>query len=179
MEKELNLMGKEKIRIVIKRDRRRGRTKGGSAEGCMDSTRRGATWLIVLAIIGLPLIVGCVGPRWTGLSDIKKKEMAPEYDSVRITSRPSGARVFVEESLVGLTPLNVELSFRRVKCYRENVLMDGDKILERKRLDYGMEYIPENYDIKIYKRGYRAHVIKHKGDNQEGRYQANIVLREE
>jgi hypothetical protein len=57
--------------------------------------------------------------------------------------------------------------------------MDGDKILERKRLDYGMEYIPENYDIKIYKRGYRAHVIKHNGDNQDGRYQATIVLREE
>ncbi|NIS60713.1 MAG: PEGA domain-containing protein [Proteobacteria bacterium] len=145
----------------------------------MGSTIKGAARLTVLAIIGLSLIAGCAGPRWTGLSDIKKKEMAPEHDTVRISSRPSGAKVFVEERLVGLTPVNVELSFRRVKCYRENVLMDGDKILERKRLDHGMEYIPEHYDIKIYKRGYRAYAIKHKGDNQDGRYHANIVLRAE
>lgn len=145
----------------------------------MGSTIKGSIRLIALAIIGLSLIAGCAGPRWTGLSDIKKKEMAPEYDTVRISSRPSGAKVFVEERFVGFTPLNVELSFRRVKCYRENVLMDGDKILERKRLDYGMEYIPEYYDIKIYKRGYTAYFIKHKGDNQDERYQANIVLREE
>lgn len=175
----MNLIGKERIGIVIKRDKRRGRTKQVSVEGCMDPTRREATRLIALSFIGLPLIVGCAGPRWTGLSDIKKKEMAPEYDTVRITSRPSGAKVFVGERLVGLTPLNVELSFRRVKCYRENMFMDGDKILERKRLDCGMEYIPEHYDIKIYKRGYRAYSIKHKGDNQDGRYHANIVLREE
>jgi len=143
------------------------------------STIKGAIRLIALAIIGFSLIAGCAGPRWTGVSDIKKKEMAPEYDTVRISSRPSGAKVFVEERFVGLTPLNVELSFRRVKCYRENVLMDGDKLLERKRLDYRMEYVPECYDIKIYKRGYTAYFIKHKGDNQDGRYQANIVLREE
>lgn len=145
----------------------------------MGSTAKGAVRLTALAMVGLWLIAGCAGPRWTGLSDIKKKEMAPEYDTIRISSRPSGAKVFVEERFVGLTPLNVELSFRRVKCYRENVLMDGDKILEKKRLDSGMEYIPERYDIKIYKRGYKAYFIRHKGDNQEGRYKAQIDLREE
>ena len=145
----------------------------------MDSTIKGAARLIALTILGFALIAGCAGPRWTGLSDINKKEIAPEYDTVRITSRPSSAKVFVEERLVGLTPLSVELSFRRVKCYRENLLMDGDKILERKRLDYGIEYIPEYYDIKIYKRGYRAYSLKHKGDNKDGRYHANIPLQEE
>jgi hypothetical protein len=165
--------------IIIKGDRRRGRPREVSVEGCMGSAIRGAAGLIALTIIGLTLIVGCAGPRWTGLSDIKKKEMAPEYDTVRITSRPSTAKVFVGERLVGLTPINVALSFRRVKCYRENFLMDGDKIVERKRVDNGMEYFPEHYDIKIYKRGYRAYSLRHKGDNQDGRYHANIVLQEE
>ncbi len=179
MGKDLNPARKGRIRMIVKRDRRRGRTKGVSAEGFMGSTIKGAIRLSVFAIIGLSLIAGCAGPRWTGVSDIKRKEMAPEHDTIRISSRPSGAKVFVEERFVGLTPLNVELSFRRVKCYRENMLMDGDKILERKRLDYRMEYIPEYYDIKIYKRGYTAHFFKHKGDNQDTRYQANVVLRAE
>jgi hypothetical protein len=162
-----------------KGDRSRRRTREVSGEGYMDSTVKGSARLINLCIIGLSLIVGCVGPRWTGLSDIKKKEMAPEHDTVRITSRPSGAKVFVEEKLVGLTPSSVELSFRRLKCYRENLLMDGDKILERKRLDYGMEYIPEYYDIKISKRGYRTYSLKHTGDNKDLRYHANIPLQKE
>ena len=132
--------------------------------------------LIALTITGLLLIAGCAGPRWTGPGNIKKKEMAPEHDTLRITSRPSGAKVFVEERVVGITPLSVELSFRRVKCYRENFLMDGDKILERKRLDHGIEYTPGYYDITISKPGYREYYLKHAGDNQDGRYHANIVL---
>ena len=132
--------------------------------------------LITLTITGLLLIAGCAGPRWTGPGNIKKKEMAPEHDTLRITSRPSGAKVFVEERVVGITPLSVELSFRRVKCYQENFLMDGDKILERKRLDCGTEYTPNHYDIKISKRGYRTYSLKYKGDNQDGRYHANVIL---
>jgi hypothetical protein len=84
----------------------------------MDFTKKTAVTWIALTLTGFPLIAGCAGPRWTGLSDIKRKEMAPEHDTVRITSQPSGARVFVQEKLVGLTPLRVELSFRRVKKTR-------------------------------------------------------------
>jgi len=145
----------------------------------MDSTTKQAVRLIALTTTGLLMIVGCAGPRWTGLSDIKKKELAPEYDTVRITSRPSGAKVFVEERVVGITPLSFQLSFRRIKCYREDLLMNGDKIVDRMRLDYGMEYIPASYDIKIVKPGYKAYPLKHKGDNQDGRYNANIVLQKE
>ncbi|NIO20970.1 MAG: hypothetical protein GTN76_09580 [Candidatus Aenigmarchaeota archaeon] len=54
--------------------------------------------------------------------------------------------------------------------------MDGDKMLERKRLDYGIEYTPEYYDIKISKPGYREYSIRHEGDNRDGRYHANISL---
>ena len=142
----------------------------------MDSKINAAVRLIALTITGLLLIAGCAGPRWTGLSDIKKKEIAPENDTVRITSRPSGAKVFVGERVVGLTPLSFDLSFRRVKCYREDLLMDGDKILERKRLDYAIEYTPAYYDIKVSKPGYREYSLKHEGDNQDGRYHANISL---
>jgi len=134
--------------------------------------------LVALTITGFVLIAGCAGPRWTGPGDIKKKEMAPEHDTLRITSRPPGAKVFVGGRLVGITPLSVELSFRRVKSYRENFLMDGDKILERKRLDCGTEYTPDYQDIKISKRGYREYSLKYKGDNQDGRYHANIILQE-
>ena len=145
----------------------------------MDSTTKSAIRLIALTTTGLLMIVGCAGPRWTGLSDIKKKELAPEYDTVRITSRPSGAKVFVEERVVGITPLSFQLSFRRIKCYREDLLMNGDKIVDRMRLDYGMEYIPDCYHIKISKPGYKVGSLKHKGDNQDGRYNANIVLQKE
>ena len=145
----------------------------------MDSTTKAAIRLIALTTAGLLMIAGCAGPRWTGLSDIKKKELAREYDTVRITSRPSGAKVFVEERLVGITPLSFQLTFRRIKCYREDLLMNGDKILDRMRLDYGMEYIPDCYHIKISKPGYKVYLLKHKGDNQDGRYNANIVLQKE
>ncbi|MCK5553981.1 MAG: PEGA domain-containing protein [Deltaproteobacteria bacterium] len=145
----------------------------------MDSATKVAIRLIVLTALGLLMIGGCAGPRWTGLSDIKKKEMAPEHDTIRITSKPSGAKVFVEERQVGITPLSFQLSFRRIKCYRENLLMDGDKIVDRTRLDYGMEYIPDSYHIKISKPGYKVSFLKHKGDNQNGRYHANIVLQNE
>jgi len=145
----------------------------------MGSTTKATVRLIALTTTGFLMIGGCAGPRWTGLSDIKKKELAPEHDTVRITSTPSGAKVFVEEGIVGITPLSFQLSFRRVKCYREDLLMDGDKILERRRLDCGMEYVPDRYDIKIYKPGYRVYPLTHKGDNKDGRYHANIVLRKE
>ena len=110
---------------------------------------------------------------------MKRKELAPEHDTISIASTPSGAKVFVEERQVGITPLSFQLSFRRIKCYRDDLLMDGDKILERKRLDCGMEYIPDWYHIKISKPGYRACSLKHKGDNQSGRYHANVVLQNE
>ena len=145
----------------------------------MDSAAKVAIRLIALTIIGLLIIVGCAGPRWTGLGDIQRKELAPEHDTVNITSRPSGAKVFVGEKLVGITPLSFQLSFRRIKCYREDLLMDGDKIVDRMRLDYGMEYIPDCYHIKISKPGYRVSFLKHKGDNQNGRYHANIDLQNE
>ena len=145
----------------------------------MDSATKVAIRLIVLTALGFLMIGGCAGPRWTGLSDIKKKEMAPEHDTIRITSKPSGAKVFVEERQVGITPLSFQLSFRRIKCYRENLLMDGDKIVDRTRLDYGMEYIPDSYHIKISKPGYKVSFLKHKGDNQNGRCHANIVLQNE
>jgi hypothetical protein len=57
--------------------------------------------------------------------------------------------------------------------------MDGDKIIDRRRLDFGMEYIPDCYHIKISKPGYRKCSLKHKGDNESGRYHANIVLQNE
>ena len=145
----------------------------------MDSPTKAAIRLIALITTGVLMIAGCAGPRWTGLSNIKKKELAPEHDMVRITSTPSGAKVFVDERLVGLTPLSFQLSFRRLKCYREDLLMDGDKILERRRLNCDMEYIPASYDIKIVKRGYGVCYLTHTGDNQDGRYHANIVLQEE
>jgi len=176
MDRDLDLTAKERIRVITKRDRRQGRMREVSAEVYMGSKINAAIKLIALTITGLLLVAGCAGPRWTGLSDIKKKEIAPEYDTVRITSRPSGAKVFVDERVVGLTPVRFELSFRRVKCYREDFLMDGDKILERKRLDYGIEYTPEYYDIKISKPGYREYSLKHEGDNHDGRYHANISL---
>ncbi len=179
MDRYRDFLAKKKISIPTGRDSERGVMRGVSGLMRMDFTKKTAVTWIALTLTGFPLIAGCAGPRWTGLSDIKRREMAPEHDTVRITSQPPGARVFVQEKLVGLTPLSVELSFRRAKCYRENVLMDGDEILERKRLDHGMEYIPEYYDIKIYKRGYTAHFFKHKGDNQDGRYSATIVLQGE
>lgn len=145
----------------------------------MDYLKEAVVRLIVLTAAGLLVIVGCAGSRWTGPGDINEKELAPECDTIRITSTPSGARVFVGEKVVGLTPLSFQLSFKRVKRYREDLLMDGDKILERKRLDCSMEYIPASYDIKISKRGYREYSLKHTGDNQDGRYHANIVLQEE
>jgi hypothetical protein len=152
----------------------------------MNSATKVAIRLIALTALGFLMIGGCAGPRWTGLGDIKKKEMAPEHDTVRITSTPSGAKVFVEERQVGITPLSfqlsfrrIKLSFRRIKCYRENLLMDGDKIVDRTRLNYGMEYIPDSYRIKISKPGYKVSFLKHKGDNQNGRYHVNIVLQNE
>lgn len=145
----------------------------------MDSPSKPAIRLIVLITTGVFMIAGCAGPRWTGLGNIKEKELAPEYDTVYITSTPSGAKVFVYERLVGLTPLSFPLSFRRVKRYQEDLLMDGDKILERRRVNCDMEYIPASYDIKIVKRGYRECSLTHTGDNQDGRYHANIVLQEE
>ncbi len=140
---------------------------------------RAATVWFVLSIALLLLISGCAGPRWTGPGDLVKKEMAPEHDTLRITSRPSGAKVFVNERLVGLTPLSVELSFRRVKCYRENLLMDGEEILERKRIDYGVLYTPASYEIKIIKDGYKVYSLKHTGDDRDGRYSADVVLQRE
>ena len=145
----------------------------------MDSPTKAAVRLIALTATGLLMIVGCAGPRWTGPGDINEKELALEYDTVRITSIPSGARVFVGEKLVGLTPVSFQLSFRRVKRFREDLLMDGDKILERRRLNSAMEYIPASYDIKIFRRGYRVYSLKHTGDNRDARYHANIVLQEE
>jgi hypothetical protein len=145
----------------------------------MDFATKRAIRLIVPTALGLLLIVGCAGPRWTGLSDMKRKELAPEHDMISITSAPSGAKVFVEERQVGITPLSFQLSFRRIKRYRDDLLMDGDKILDRRRLDCGMEYIPDSYHIKISKPGYRGYSLKHKGDNESGRYHANIVLQNE
>jgi hypothetical protein len=145
----------------------------------MDSATKLAIRLIALMAVGLLVTVGCVGPRWTGLSDMKKKELAPEHDTIHITSTPPGAKVFVEDRQVGITPLSFQLSFRRIKCYRDDLLMDGDKILERRRLECGIEYIPDCYHIKISKRGYRACSLKHQGDNQNGRYHANIILQNE
>ncbi len=153
--------------------------KEGFRGGYMDSPTKAAVRLIALTATGLLMIAGCAGPRWTGPGDINKKELAPECDTLRITSTPSGARVFVGEKLVGLTPVSFQLSFRRVKRYREDLLMDGDKILERRMLDCGMEYIPASYDIKISRRGYRTYSLKHTGDNRDGRYHANVVLQEE
>lgn len=142
----------------------------------MDSWMKSATGPIILTLVGFSLVAGCAGPRWTGPGDLVKKQMAPEHDTLRITSQPSGAKVFANERLVGLTPLSVELSFRRVKCYRENLLMDGDKILERKRIDHGILYTPESYEIKIVKGGYEVYSLEHTGDDRAGRYQANVVL---
>jgi hypothetical protein len=156
-----------------------GENKRGFRGESMDSKTKAAIRLIALITAGFLMITGCTGPRWTGLSNIKKKELAPEYDIVRITSTPSGGKVFVDERLVGLTPLSFQLSFRRVKRYQEDLFMDGNKILERRRLNCGMEYIPASYDIKIVKRGYKVCSLTHTGDNQDGRYHANIVLQEE
>ena len=145
----------------------------------MDSPTKAAVRLIALTATGLLMIVGCAGPRWTGPGEIHEKELAPEYDTIRITSTPSGARVFVGEKRVGLTPVSFQLSFRRVKRFQEDLLMDGDKILERRRVNSAMEYIPASYDIKIFKRGYRTYSLKHTGDNRDARYHANIVLQNE
>jgi hypothetical protein len=145
----------------------------------MDSATKLAIRLIALMAVGLLVTVGCAGPRWTGLSDMKKKELAPEHDTIHITSTPPGAKVFVEDRQVGITPLSFQLSFRRIKCYRDDLLMDGDKILERRRLECGIEYIPDCYHIKISQSGYRACSLKHQGDNQNGRYHANIILQNE
>jgi hypothetical protein len=145
----------------------------------MCSKTNPAARVILLTVVLIPLIVGCAGPRWTGLGDIKTREIAPEHDTLRITSKPSGAQVFVDERFAGITPVSLQLGFRRVKSYRDNSLMDGNKILETRRLEVLTEYIPEFHHIKVYKPGYRISSLKHKGDNREGRYQAHIILQEE
>lgn len=142
----------------------------------MDSQAKTVGKVIVLIVIGVMAIAGCAGPRWTGPGDMKRKELAPEQDTIRISSTPSGAKVMVDERVVGITPLSFDVSFRRVKHYREDLLMDGDKILERKIVDCNMEYIPESYTIKISRRGYRPYSLKHRGDNRDGRYEADIIL---
>jgi hypothetical protein len=145
----------------------------------MGFTTKAAVGMIALTTTGLLVIAGCAGPRWTGPGVFKKKELAPEHDTIRLTSAPSGAKVLVDERVVGVTPVSFDLSFKRVKHYREDLLVDGDKILERKRIECGMEYIPETYHIKIHKRGYGAHSLEHRGDNRDGRYRAHIVLQKE
>jgi hypothetical protein len=145
----------------------------------MGFTTKAAVWMIALTTTGLLVIAGCAGPRWTGPGVMKGKELAPEHDTIHITSRPSGARVLVDERVVGVTPVSFELSFRRLKHYREDFLMDGDKVLERKRIDCGMEYVPECYTIKVSKRGYAEYFLEHRGDDRDGRYSADIVLQEE
>lgn len=145
----------------------------------MDFTRKAAVGLIVLTTTGLLLIAGCAGPRWSGPGPMKGKALAPEHDTIHITSRPSGARVSVDDRVVGVTPVSFELSFRRLKRYREDFLMDGDNVLERKRIDCGTEYIPECYTIKVSKRGYGEYFLEHRGDNRDGRYSADIALQEE
>jgi len=173
---------KKRIRIVrgqggIATDSASG--KKGCWGGYMDFTTKAAVGLIALATTGLLIIAGCAGPRWTGPGDIKRKELAPEHDTIFITSRPSGAKVLVDERVVGITPGSFDLSFRRLKHYREDFLMDGDKVLERKRVDCAMEYIPECYTIQVSKRGYEEHFLEHRGDTRDGRYSASIVLQRE
>jgi len=145
----------------------------------MDFITRAAVGLIALTTTGLLVITGCAGPRWTGPGVMKGKSLAPEHDTIHITSRPSGARVLVDNRVVGVTPVSFDLRFSRLKHYREDFLMDGDKVLERKRIDCGMEYVPERYTIKVSKRGYEAYFLEHRGDNRDGRYSADIVLQEE
>jgi hypothetical protein len=140
---------------------------------------RTASKVNVLIVIGVITITGCAGPRWTGPGDIKRKELAPEQDTIRITSTPSGAKVMVGERVVGITPVSFDVSFKRVKHYREDRFMDGNKILERKIIDCGMEYLPDCYTITVSKRGYRPYSLRHRGDNRDGRYHANIVLEKE
>ena len=142
----------------------------------MDSPAKTVGRVVVLIVIGVMAIAGCAGPRWTGPGDIKRKELAPEQDTIRISSTPSGAKVMVEERVVGITPLSFDVSFRRVKHYREDLLMGGDKILERKIVDCDMEYIPDCYTITVSKRGYRPCSLEHRGDNRDGRYHADIIL---
>lgn len=145
----------------------------------MNFTTKTAFRLIPFATAGLLIIAGCAGPRWTGPGVIKRKELAPEHDTIHITSRPSGAKVLVNERVVGVTPVSFDLSFRRLKHYREDLLMDGDKVLERKRIECGMEYTPECYTIQVSKRGYEECFLEHRGDNRDGRYSANIILQKE
>jgi hypothetical protein len=145
----------------------------------MDFTTKAAVGLIALITTGLLVITGCAGPRWTGPGVMKGKALAPEHDTIHITSRPSGAKVLVDDRVVGVTPVSFDLSFRRLKHYREDFLMDGDKVLERKRIDCGMEYMPESYTIKVSKHGYGEYFLEHRGDNRDGRYSADIVLQEE
>jgi len=142
-------------------------------------SQKAATGWLFLTITGLSFTAGCAGPRWTGPGDLIKKEMAPEHDTLCLTSRPSSAKVFVNERLAGITPLSVELSFRRIKCYRENLLMDGEEIIKRKRIDYGVLHTPEFYEIKIIIDGYKVYSLKHTGDDRDGRYSADVVLQRE
>jgi hypothetical protein len=160
--------------------KRKNREKEGGFRGRrMDSRAKTAGKVIVLIVIGVITVTGCAGPRWTGPGDIKRKELTPEHDTIRITSTPSGAKVMVGERVVGITPLSFDVSFKRVKHYREDRFMDGDKILERKIIDCGMEYSPDCYTITVSKRGYRPCSLQHRGDNRDGRYHANIVLEKE
>lgn len=145
----------------------------------MDFNTRAAVGLIALTTGGFLVIAGCAGPRWTGPGVMKAKALAREHDTIHLTSRPSGARVSVDDRVVGVTPVSFDLSFKRLKRYREDFLMDGDKVLERKRIDCGMEYVPESYTIKVSKRGYEEYFLEHRGDNRDGRYSADIVLQEE